>query len=125
MLRMIPIINFSYNEGFVIQPSSITLSFYDVSKELKDGTIQKVFQFTNNDYPTQHELEFDYTQQSISTTAETIENISIEKGYYLGELVSYQSIIGLPTITIESEAYSAQQLMFTSPDQAKDLMVGG
>ena len=125
MLRMIPIINFSYNEGFVIQPSSITLSFYDVSKELKDGTIQKVFQFTNNDYPTQHELEFDYTQQSISTTAETIEKISIEKGYYLGELVSYQSIIGLPTITIESEAYSAQQLMFTSPDQAKDLMVGG
>lgn len=125
MLRMIPVIDFSYNEGFVIQPASITLSFYDVSKELKDGTIQKVFQFTNNDYPTQHELAFDYTQQTISTTAETIEDIPIEKGYYLGELVSYQSIIGLPTITIESEAYSAQQLMFTSPEQAKDLMVGG
>lgn len=125
MLRMIPVIDFSYNEGFVIQPASITLSFYDVSKELKDGTIQKVFQFTNNDYPTQHELAFDYTQQTISTTAETIEDIPIERGYYLGELVSYQSIIGLPTITIESEAYSAQQLMFTSPEQAKDLMVGG
>lgn len=127
MLRMIPNISISYDNsqgGFRF--SSMTFAFNDVSQELlANGVETQVLDYTTDCTITNNTMSFDCTIEAIPSTAAAIDDITITKGYYLGELVSYQSILGLPTITIENQAYFGQQLMFTSPAQAKDLMEGG
>lgn len=126
LLRMIPSINVTYDnsqDGF--QLGTITFAFNDVSQELRaTSTTTKVIDYTTDGQVTNDTLTFSCTISNIPTTAESEDDIAIQKGYYLGELVSYQSILGLPTITIENETYAGQQLMFTTAEQAKYLMTG-
>lgn len=127
LLRMIPNVNVTYDnsqDGF--QLGTITFAFNDVSQELRaTSTTTKVIDYTTDGQVANDTLTFSCTISNIPTTTESEDDIPIQKGYYLGELVSYQSILGLPTITIENETYAGQQLMFTTPEQAKYLMTGG
>ena len=79
--------------------------------------------FTNQDVKVLHLYNNTYGENSGSLATQT--DVNIVRGYYLGELISCQSILGLDSWTVEAESYWGQQLYSANPEQIVQLMEAG
>lgn len=122
-------------ENNTIVINNFQFKFYDAAAQAIDGREYLVTSFSQNSASSDNEWVIGDTTQILtlynrtegenSGTLTTQTNITIERGFYLGELVSCQSILGLNQWTFNAQAYGGQQLYSATPEQIVGIMEAG
>lgn len=128
----IPSFNVVYDNQYdLFRISNFKINLYDAAAQAIDGNQYLICSFAQGSPLTvgnQYEsldlnLTYDDSEATLNTLSDAT-NIPIEHGYYLGELVSCQSIIGLNSYSIDSHSYHGQQLYSADPEQIISIMEG-
>lgn len=129
----IPSISVVYNNdnnSFTI--SDFVLKFYDAAAQAIDGNQYVVCSFAQNNAltisnetvasMTLNYVAPDPNTELVSGTLADADDVDIAHGYYLGELVSCQSILGISSYSFENNEYHGQQIYSADPSQIIGLM---
>lgn len=135
ILRTVPSIVATYDEeNNAIKIARFSLEVYDVAQEIIKQSeayildFSQQYEWTSNlrEANSHSDLYIEYLiVPENPLESETLQNQPILQGYYMGELVSYQSVMALDTYTIESQPYFGQQMMFATPTDVKELLEEG
>lgn len=125
----IPEFGITYNSGddsFTI--SALSIHFYDAAAQAVGGQ-QYVICYFDQEQPitivdeTTVDLNLVYDDDEQTSGYEVDQtDVPITRGFYLGELVSCQSIIGLASYTMEASEYHGQQLYSANPEQIINIL---
>lgn len=131
-LRTIPNVSVIYDSAReAIDITMVHFSVFDVSQEvIKDDTAQVIDFLLTADWTTEDLSPNDSSSASFgyqilpdtTMTTEILTDVPITKGYYLGELISYQSLMALPTYTITDSPQFGQQMLFATPSDVKAML---
>lgn len=130
LLRSLPIVTAHYDTtNDIIIIDNFALNFYDVAAELSSGNSTLILSYYkdnnviwDNNNTNSSNWKTIVIQESITTDepTSTPSTFTIEKGYYQGELISYQNILAEPRYTITFAPQYGQRLIRSQPKKIEE-----
>ena len=131
-------------ENNAIKVDGFQFQFYDAAAQAYEGSKYKITSFTQTtpedaeenpgaantwafdaNSTTSQRLNLYNTGAEASNVPSSQEPATIRRGFYLGELVSCQSILGLQSWNFDNNAFWGQPLIWPNPEEIVSLMEAG